>query len=86
MLIYDLSAIHSFIFQNRLTTEPRGDWSQLTLGDSSVTPWTSHQFITGLTSGDKQTIHAPIHTYGQFRITNEPNLHVFGLWEEARAP
>ncbi len=30
--------------------------------------------------------HTHIHTYGQFRVTNEPNLHVFWLWEEAGVP
>ena len=32
----------------------------------------------------KTTVHTHIHSYGQFRVSNSsnPNLHVFGLWEE----
>lgn len=34
--------------------------------------------FTGLTQTDRQTtVHA--HTYGQFKVTNEPCLYVFGL-------
>lgn len=28
------------------------------------------------------TIHTHIHNYSKFRITNEPKIHVFGLWED----
>ena len=31
-----------------------------------------------------EQIHA--HSEGQFRDTNEPNMHVFGWWEEAGVP
>lgn len=36
--------------------------------------------------GTTSTIHAPIHTSGQFRLTNSPilQMHVCGLWEKAR--
>lgn len=29
------------------------------------------------------TIHSHIQIYGQFRITSNPKIHVFGLWEES---
>ena len=32
------------------------------------------------------TTHTHIHTYVQFRATNQPDMHVFGLWEEAGVP
>ena len=31
----------------------------------------------------RATTRTHIHAYGQFRITNYPDMHVFGLWEEA---
>lgn len=33
---------------------------------------------------NETTIH--IHTNGQFRVINSPNLHIFELLEEARTP
>lgn len=45
----------------------------------SVHPWSDH--------AERQTsLHTHIHIYGWFRITNQPNMHVFDLWEEVRAP
>ncbi|XP_061614887.1 aristaless-related homeobox protein isoform X2 [Phyllopteryx taeniolatus] len=32
------------------------------------------------------TIRTHIHTYGQFRVFNQPTKHVFGTWEETRVP
>uniref|UniRef100_A0A4W6FI02 procollagen-proline 3-dioxygenase n=1 Tax=Lates calcarifer TaxID=8187 RepID=A0A4W6FI02_LATCA len=52
----------------------------LALGERQGTPWTGRQSIIGLTYRDKQ----PFTPMGNL----EPliNLHVFGLWEEARVP
>ena len=55
---------------------PSWDWPT-----AGYTPWTSRQFITGLTCWDKKPNHAYIHTYWQFRVTH---MHVFGKWEETR--
>ena len=47
-------------------------WSHslLTLGETCIIPWTGHQTVTGLTHTVAQTtVHAHIHTYGQFRQT-----------------
>jgi len=30
------------------------------------------------------TMHT--HSYGQFRISKQPNMHVFGWWRQARVP
>ena len=31
-------------------------------------------------------VHARTHSLGQFGVTNLPNMHVFGWWEEAGVP
>ena len=28
--------------------------------------------------------HVLTHAFGQFRISKQPNIHVFGLWEETQ--
>ena len=35
---------------------------------------------------NQKTIATHNHTYGQFRLTNSPKKHVFGLWEETKVP
>lgn len=32
------------------------------------------------------TVHTHSHTHGQFRVTNLPDMHVFGRWQEAGVP
>ncbi|XP_061622644.1 protein GUCD1 isoform X1 [Phyllopteryx taeniolatus] len=32
------------------------------------------------------TIHTHIYTYRQFRVFNQPTVHVFGMWEETGVP
>ncbi|XP_061527601.1 OTU domain-containing protein 3 isoform X2 [Phycodurus eques] len=32
------------------------------------------------------TIRTHIHTYGQFKVFNQPSMHVFGMWEESGVP
>ncbi len=51
-----------------------GGWSQsqLTGGEGWIHPGQ----VTSSSQGWQTTIHAHIHTYGQLRVTNEPNLHV----------
>lgn len=34
----------------------------------------------------RATIHTPVHTFGQFVQASQPNLHIFGLWEETSVP
>lgn len=29
----------------------------------------------------KQTTETQVYTYGQYKVTTQPNKHVFGLWE-----
>ena len=58
--------------------------SQLSRGERWVTPWIGtpwigRQHIAGLTLKDKFPL---THTYGQFRLINSPDKHVFELWEE----
>lgn len=52
--------------------------SKRSWGEGRVTSWTSHQRQT--------TIHTNTQTYGQFRVSNSPHTHVFGLWDKAREP
>ncbi len=42
--------------------------------------------ITGLSHRDKQPFMLTFTPVSNFRVTNSPNLHVFGLWEEAEVP
>lgn len=32
------------------------------------------------------TMHNHTHTYGQFRTTNQPSMHISRVWEETRIP
>lgn len=58
-----------------------GGLTKLSLGDGTGTSRTSRQFVTY-----RQTpTHAHIHTYRQRTVRTSPNVHVFGLWEEAGA-
>lgn len=50
-------------------------------GRGQGTLWTG-QWITGPTHRNKRHTHKHIHAYGQFRVTRQRNVHVFGLWEE----
>ena len=58
------------------------------LGRRRSTPWTSRQFITGLTWRGIQPSTLATTPTGNFRVTNQPipSLHVFGMWEETGVP
>lgn len=62
----------------------RGGWSQsqMTLVERQVTPWTSCQFISGLTLRQPKTV-----TFTPMGKLKTPlTVHVFGLREEAGIP
>lgn len=46
-------------------------------------PQIGRQAVAALT---QTIIRIHIHTHGQFKVTNEPNLTTVGLWEEAKYP
>lgn len=48
--------------------------------------WTGYLSVKPITGGlQKQTTTCTyIHTYGHFRVTSQPNVCMFGLWEEVR--
>lgn len=50
------------------------------LAGYSPDKWPVHHRVT------ETTIHTHIHTQGQFRAASYPNFHMFGQWEDARAP
>lgn len=56
---------------------------QLRLWKGSIERDMGCQSVVRLTQNSRPPIHADAYT--QFRITNEPNMDVFGLWEEVRA-
>lgn len=43
-----------------------------------------HWINPGQVTSSAQGGHTNNHTYRQFRATNAPNMHVFGVWEEAK--
>ncbi|XP_049444776.1 uncharacterized protein LOC125896339 isoform X2 [Epinephelus fuscoguttatus] len=59
-----------------------------TSGERQGTPWTGRQTIAGLTHRDKQPFTLTFTPTDNLEspINLVPNLHVFGLWEEAGVP
>lgn len=71
------TSIHPSIFLLCILFGVAGGWSLSQMPDVKCgTSWTGRRFITG-SHRDKQP-------HGSFRITNGPNAHVSGLWNEAR--
>lgn len=68
--------IHSYLFLLKVTLIC---WSLslLSLGKRSPVHHRAHI---------QTTTHALTHLYGCFRITNQPDIHISGMWKEARVP
>ena len=54
-------------------------------GERRGTPWAARQFYHSADTWRQTTLRAHIHTYEQFRVTSQPDLHALGLWE-GRSP
>ncbi len=67
-----IDSLSILLILNRVTGQ-----SQLALNGRRGTPWTSRQSVTGPTYTQTDN-----HIYEHFRVTDQPNLHVFG--ENAR--
>ena len=87
-----MSADEPFIFYTRLIRRSgRGggrSLSRRSSGERRGTPWTGRQSITGphRDKRDEQPHMLTLTPKDNFRDTNEPNMHVFGRWEEAGVP
>lgn len=46
--------------------------------------WAGRQSITGWTQIGRHPLTLTNHTYGQFRVSTLPDLHIFWMWEETR--
>ena len=84
--------IHSFIFCSRLSVRVTGGLEPIPADSGREAGYTLdkspvHRRADIWSQKERETtIHAHIHTYGQFRLIIYPNLHVLGLWEEAGVP
>ena len=58
--------------------------SSVSSGERQGTPWTGHQSITWPHT-DKQPCTLTL-TPRDNLVTDQPNMHVFGLWQEAGVP
>lgn len=65
-----------------------GHWSQFQHSTSKRLDTPSHQIaiLQSQHTCRQTTIHTQIHTNRQFRVSSLCNMHVFGLWDEIRAP
>lgn len=60
-----------------------GSWECLNLSQLGQRP---EQVCHRADIKGQTNIHTHVHIYGQFRVANEPYMHVFGWWEAAREP
>ncbi|MEQ2305948.1 hypothetical protein AMECASPLE_003194 [Ameca splendens] len=83
--------IHSFIFYVAyyiVGNGGAGAYLQLFTGERRGKPCTGHKSIAGQHRDiqDKQPCTHSLTPTGNFRETNLPKCHIFGLWEEAGGP
>lgn len=65
------------------TSPARGRVGTVVLQCKAVTPWTCHQFIAGPHRDTNNHLHSHLQTSWWAKL---PDVHVFGLREEARPP
>ena len=76
--------IHSCIHFKIPAVSYSGSWGGWSLFQLLSSEGQRHLSVTGPTQKHLRQTTTPTHTHseGQFRTTCEPNVHVFGLWDE----